>query len=505
MAQAVVTRRDGDVFQARLFWIKAARLLDDENQIVRVGFENGPKGFDDVWVEYHPDHAPADQFGQRLRVERMQCKWHATPGTFTFEDLTKPEFINASETSLLERALAAYRMDHAGGLHSRLALVTNHSIDLKDVLHPMLRMKSFTVDLPKLFDGKVRSYAARVRKLWREHLALGDDDELRALVARLSLNRASDSLDQLRERLDEVCRAFGLIRPTTSSAATVYDTNVFEWVGQGRVEFDRQSLLEKCEQEKLIAAKGRTMVAFGVKSFEHAFDRLEDRCVKVLNLVPAFDERQIRDVSAWANTLLPELRRFLRSLPASEGRLRLALDAHATLAFAAGSVLNTKSGRLVEIEQRSPGLTVWAPDDTRPLADWPRLILREVLDARGQDIYCGVSLARHVEPQLNDYLTFNVLNPAVTVFAKPTGGPSQTSVKCGAHAAQLAEQLAMRLQELRTVMKLEAARLHLFVAAPNGFSFELGRHANVLGRMTLYEYDFEGQFGGGYAKALSLP
>ena len=50
MTQAVVTRRDGDVFQARMFWLKAARLLDDEGNIIRVGFESGPRGFDDVWV-----------------------------------------------------------------------------------------------------------------------------------------------------------------------------------------------------------------------------------------------------------------------------------------------------------------------------------------------------------------------------------------------------------------------------------------------------------------------
>ena len=54
MTQAVAVRRDGDTFQARLFWLHAARLLDPESPVVRVGFETGPKGFDDIWVEYDP-------------------------------------------------------------------------------------------------------------------------------------------------------------------------------------------------------------------------------------------------------------------------------------------------------------------------------------------------------------------------------------------------------------------------------------------------------------------
>lgn len=506
MANAVVTRRDGDVFQARLFWTKAANLLDDQRRILRVGFENGPRGFDDVWVEYDAAHAPQDPFGRPLRVERLQCKWHATPGTFTYQDLPKPEFINATATSLLERALAAHREDQAANLHSRLALVTNHWIDKSDILYGMLRLKGLNLDLSKLFDGKARSDAAKVRKLWREHLKLSGDDELQALVACLGFNLTTDSLDQQRERLDEACRSFGLIRPPLSSSATIYDTNIFEWVGQGRIEFDSDSFRAKCEQEGLLAPKGGSMVAYGVKSFEHAFDRLEDRCADVLNFVPAFNDRQIQDVSAWRGSLLPQLQQFLRAIPAPDGRLRLALDAHATLAFAAGFILNTKSSRRVELEQRSPNLTVWSPDDATPQPTWATWSLQESVDASGgQDIFCGVSLSRAVAADVRAFLVAAGLLPAVSVFAELPGGPSQSSVRCGAHAALLAEKLAMYLQALRTTRALPHARLHLFMAAPNGFSFELGRHAAAIGPLTLYEFDFERRNGGGYTASLSLP
>jgi hypothetical protein len=46
MTQAVAVRRDGDAFQARIFWRKAACLLDPASPVAMVGFESGPKGFD---------------------------------------------------------------------------------------------------------------------------------------------------------------------------------------------------------------------------------------------------------------------------------------------------------------------------------------------------------------------------------------------------------------------------------------------------------------------------
>jgi Uncharacterized protein conserved in bacteria (DUF2130) len=69
---------------------------------------------------------------------------------------------------------------------------------------------------------------------------------------------------------------------------------------------------------------------YGVKSFEHAFDSLEERCHSVLDLIPAFDERYIRSNNDWESTLYPALRTFLLGAAKDHPRLRLALDAHVT-------------------------------------------------------------------------------------------------------------------------------------------------------------------------------
>lgn len=102
---------------------------------------------------------------------------------------------------------------------------------------------------------------------------------------------------------------------------------------------------------------------FGVKSFEHAFDRLDDQCDEHLNLVASFDGRYIKPELSWQQDLNPRLAEFMRTAALSGNRIRLALDAHATLAFAVGTVLDTKSGRVVELQQRTRnGVVIWAQD-----------------------------------------------------------------------------------------------------------------------------------------------
>ena len=73
---------------------------------------------------------------------------------------------------------------------------------------------------------------------------------------------------------------------------------------------------------------------------------------------------------------------------------------------------------------------------------------------------------------------------------------------CGQHAFDLAEALALQIKQKRHA---NGPPLHLFIAAPDAFMFFLGQRQPGLGKTTLYEYDFEGENGGGYKPSPSLP
>lgn len=505
MTQAVSVRRDGDTFQARQFWLRAARLLDPMSPVGRVGFENGPKSFDDIWIEYEPGRQPNAHDGAPLGREHLQCKWHVAPGTYGYADLIEPEFINANARSLLQRAHEAQLKNAPGGSGARFKLVTNWQIARTDPLRPMVNNRSGSMRLDRLYSSKTdKSKDGAVRKAWREHLGI-DEGELKVLAHTLAFGHVSETLEDLRERLDEVFGVVGLVRVPSNQSTLVYDDVVFQWMAQGRIEFDRESFREACARENLLGESEERPRVFGVKSFEHAFDRLEERCDGVLDFVPVFDERYIRDDADWQAKLYPELQAFLVDAARDRARLRFALDVHTTLAFAAGSVLNIKSGRAVELEQRTIGRRVWAADDLPPAPEWP--MLRESLedvDRDEIDIAVALGITHDISDDVRRYVDAHLHGVGRLLRLQPTGGANAQAVTCGRHAFDLVQAAkdAVRRARLRTVLP---ATTHLFVAAPNALTYYLGQQQPVLGRVRLYEFDFEGGRGGSYSASLTLP
>lgn len=505
MTQAVAVRRDGDTFQARQFWLRAARLLDSKSPVRRVGFESGPKSFDDIWVEYEPDRRPNAPDGTQLQREHLQCKWHVAPGTYGFADLIEPEFINANARSLLQRAYEAQVEYAPDGKGVRFKLVTNWQIDRTDPLGPMINNRSGSIRLERLYGSKTdRSSAGAVRKMWREHLGIEEDD-LRVLAGTIAFGHVSGTLDDLRERLAEIFGVVGLRQDPSSRSTFIYDDIVFQWMAQGRLEFDHKTFRDACRQEGLLGQSQDRPQVYGVKSFEHAFDRLEERCDDVLDFVPVFDERYIRDDADWQAKLYPELREFLTRAARDRPRLRLALDAHTTLAFAAGSVLNIKSGRDIELEQRTIGRRVWSADDMPSDPRWPTLLdTLQDLDTDQVDLAVALGITHDISDDVRRYIQGCLHSAGKLLSMSPRGGPSAQAVTSGRHAFDLVQAAKDAIRRAK-LPGGQPVTTHIFVAAPNAFTFFLGQQQPILGRVRLYEFDFEGGRGGSYSASLTLP
>jgi hypothetical protein len=176
-----------------------------------------------------------------------------------------------------------------------------------------------------------------------------------------------------------------------------------------------------------------------------------------------------------------------------------------TLSFTAGSILNIKSGRLVEIEQRTFGKKVWAPDDSEPDPSWPRWMFQQrEAHADASDLAVAIGLTHDVSAKVTEYVQNALPSVRRILVATLSSGPSARSVTCGRHAFDLAEALTAQVKSLREVGGL-TGKVHLFMAGPGGFSFYLGQRQTAIGPLILYEFDFEGTQGASYEPSLSLP
>lgn len=504
MTQAVNVIRDGHAFQARQFWLYAAKLLDPVSPVVRIGFESGPKAFDDLWVEYAPGRGPRSPRGHLVHRQHFQCKWHVTAGGYGYVDLTTPDFIGATSASLLERALAAHKVHTSEGHVARYSLVTNWHPEKDDPLRELVNNATGALRLKTLFGTATdKSRMGVVRKAWRDHLAINDDD-LREFTASLGFIQWALPPELDREWINSAFQVAGLRAVNTHESTFPHEDLIFRWMSQERQEFDAKTLREACRDEGLLDDPKPHPMAFGIKSFEHAIDRLEDRCVRTLDLVPAFDERFIHDGNGWSQDLYPKLQAFLLTAAEEHTRLRLTLDTHATLAFAAGSILNVKSGRQVDLEQRSPVREIWSPDAPEADATWSVLdcVLLD-LGRVGADIAVAVGLTHEIGKAVRDYAEQHLPDVGHVLICRPSNGVGHTAIGNGRHAAMLADQLIQTINGTRAAGVRRT--VHLFIAAPNGFTFMAGQRHGGLGPTTLYEFDFSNERTGSYEPSLSLP
>lgn len=497
MADAIVSRQQGDDFQARWFWLYAANLLRETSPVRKVSFETGPKAFDDVVVEYAPQGAPLDHQGRPYLRDHMQCKWHVRPGQFGYEDLADPKFSNASSFSLLQRALNAQREYAPSGAGARFQLVTNW--DPRDPLRRLISNQTNALDVDRLFKGGPKSAHGLLRARWTEHLNI-DEVALRIVLRTMGINVRVRSGAELRTHLNDLFEAVGMRSVPADESSFLYDDLMRKLHGQGRKEFDRTSFRDMVRAEKLLAADApppRTVV--GVRSFMHPINSIERRAERVLDLVPRFSDRFLREGQDWDGTIYPALRSFVLNEAEKTDRLQLILDTHASLAFAVGAILDVKSGKEVEIEQRSRERRFWSEEDVPIDPAWQKLTFETDRIGDGAELAVAVGITHDVELHVRQHLTEHLSAAGQLLVVRPEGGDSQSAVRSGSHAAQLAESIAVKVRSGGRV-----PRVHLFIAAPNGLTFFLGRHHRTLGPATIYEWDFEGRRDYGYSPGLTI-
>jgi hypothetical protein len=491
MVDAVTPRWHGDNYQARIFWENAFNLLLPNTCVVEVTFEaDGPKAFDDVVVKYDP--AVARSGPQRISADYHQVKWHVhTGGRFGYADLVDPDFIGAQSVSLLQRLKQA-RQTAPSSAH--FTFLTTYRIKDDDPLGLLVSAHDGSMLVERLFDGTTdRSRMGRVRKLWRDHLQLATDEELKHVVAGLRIFEGYRSLDELRASINLRAQVVGVLACNAADSDFRYDELARQLKVRQLNKLTRETLLQICREEGLLvpqAPEPDPALPIAIRSFlGPAADIVGAAPGDTLLLTDYFRQRYLRDDRDWQRDIRPEVETFLRSCVRKSGVLRLILDAHASIAFLAGSVLDLKSGVQTTLVQKGRvGARIWRADDGSGSAGQFFAVGHEAIGP-GADIAIGISVAQYLTPQMRIYMQSHLPQVGRMVsFAMPTG-PGQQSVTGGGHAAMLAERISNQVRELK--VDAPDTMVHIFAACPNALLFYLGQHHQSMAPCIVYEFDFD--------------
>lgn len=250
-------------------------------------------------------------------------------------------------------------------------------------------------------------------------------------------------------------------------------------------------------------------VRLGIRSIDGWGEGMEEKKDPFLDLRSYFYEnRYIKRQEDWQEKIFPELREFLLKYVDERRPLLLDLAAHASIAFAAGWVLEAKSGLDVRVCQRTQGegKLDWHPKD-KPVPEGPLWLDEPDLEVSpdGQDVAVALAVSQSTVPEeARDYVRNQGLPVGRILQAVIFPEPGGRSVQGGAHSLRLAQALLPRIRRRRPHER--GGRVHLFYSGPNALVFYLGQLSRSFGRIVMYEYPFEKEDSwADYRPSIELP
>jgi hypothetical protein len=512
MAKSVIASYAGIDYQSRVFWQEVCRLFHSHTRVKKVGFEiDHVKSFDDVGVIYlEPLH---DSYCEGYLADYYQVKYHVDfAGTIGYKSLIDPKFINAESTSLLSRLNEAQKIHAPNGNEARFFFLTTWSIDTSDPLAKLVSSEEGEIRLDLLF-GDLDSYRSfrLVKQVWKDHLGIVSDDELRLVLQPFRILPSFGTMRQTLKTLNTSLSLAGLKNVDDGHVINPYDELIRKVRKEGRIWFGKQEIEEICKRERLWegqkVVQESAAIQIGIRSFFRYAEHMEDEVDHMLCLTKYFDGRIIRSPELWQESIFPEIEDFLNSTIQGKSAYDLRLDTHGSIAFAAGYSIGSKSGKDISILRISGVQKIaWHLDPNvikNTEGNWAFKV-KERQSPTGNDIALAVNITFEIENDVEGYVQRALPQVSKFINCSVLPKPGRESILDANHAYCLAQNL---VEWIRKNLSHEERRatLHIFPSAPNVFLFYFGQLAKPLGLCVLYEYEFGGIEPDAYYQSLCFP
>jgi len=509
MGNNVVPRQQGDHYQALFFWCEASKLLYTTTDVERVLWESdNTGGFDDVVVHY-ADPGRRDK-EELIKRDYYQVKFHVSQAkAITWQSLMDPNFIGATEATILSRLKDAYDSDPQGYRQSRFVIINIWGLDMAGLLPELIGLGG-RLKLETLFDGTTdRSKYGKIRKAWREYLGLTSNEELKKIVTPLRIRYGHHDFEGLHDMLTDKFQ-LAKLKPIEADKRNLsgYVELIQRLHAAGKKEFTKVELQQICEEEGFVLKEGSSedVHLIGIRSFYRGAEDLHQEVHDLLCLLDKFSGRFLRESTSWPQ-VYEEVQALAAKAIAIKKPVRLHLDTHLALAFGFGYCLDSKAAVPVTIVQKTAhGKLRWSVDlqslKDQPAGNWS--FETHPMDDTGNDLTVCISATHNI---LNDVLQFEqsqVPKPGKVLSAVINPVPSGAAFKNGNHIYVAVQELVAKIREQKQSMK-PGATVRVFMSGPVAFAFFFGQFARSLGKIALFEYDFEQLHDGSYHAAISLP
>ncbi len=288
------------------------------------------------------------------------------------------------------------------------------------------------------------------------------------------------------------------------ASATVNDQMISSTHGKG---IDRKEFDEELEKRILLVADKYSpkRISIGVKSFNRGAEKLEEETESCLSFIDKFDGRNIKDEHDWNEDIYKNLKEFLLTNTSKKQAYQIFLDTHASLAFAAGRILDSKSGINVFPIQKSAtnGTVLWDVklSSHGNYSNWE--ISHEKFNENQYDSALILNVTRNIYDNVVEFIKENNLSIGHIINCTPNeAGATNFSIEDGTHATFLANSIYNAIAR-RSIVERRAT-LHIFASTPNAFMFFLGQNSLGFGKCVLYEYDFEQRNSCSYSPSIDF-
>jgi hypothetical protein len=506
MSNIVIPRQQGDMYQSHFFWLNACKLFLPQSCAAKIEWEATTTGFDDIVLHYDP---PKFDEGDKIIIENYQVKFHVDQARgFTCDALIDPTFIGTTRETILGRLYNLYKADPSVSRNARFFIINTWGIDSSDEFRFLIG-NGGAIRLQKLFEGDTSGKFAAIRKKWREHLGITSDVELKEVLRPLRIKHSYPDLNGICDELNFRLHHAGLKPLEANKRASGYAELIQRLHAEGKRVFTREELLEICDKEGLVLKKEEFVnedYIVGVRSFSKGAESLELYVNDLLCLLHMFSGRFLHEEESWENvrTLLQE---FAKKSLDLRKPLLIRLDTHLSAAFCFGYYLDLKSGVNKAIVQKTlAGRIIWKPEPSNSEetnADnwtWEN----KILFPNQEDIVVAISVTHDIYLGVETFVKNNLAESGVLLHAAIKPQPGFTAVKNANHIIAAVSELIAKIKDLH-VQQGRKGKIHFFMAAPNAFAFFLGQQSKSLGKIILYEYDFENVRTGSYHTGISLP